>query len=219
MKNIIIIGHGGFAKEVFGYLDQDIKDGKVKEEIRIKGFLADREEDFLKSGIPSQCLGCLETYTVKENDYFIVAIGHMQYRLEKIGMAERKNAKIFTFIHSSTIILENNTVGEGSIICPQCVITSNAMIGKHCILNVYSSIGHDSILGDYSIMSPYSLICGNVKTGNHLFMGSKAAILPDISIGNDCVIGAGVMLNKDMEDNKSVFPKMKKFYLNKTTNL
>lgn len=218
-KNIVIIGSGGFAKEVYSYLRHDIAINKVKEKIAIKGFLDTGRENFINSKIPEAYLGDEDSFSPKENDYFLLAIGNPNIRNKIIGKLESKKYKFFTYIHSSAFIAESSSIEEGVIICPNCMINAHACIGKHCILNIYSSVAHDCELGSYSILSPYSTLNGNVRTGSHLFMGTHSVILSGIRIGSRCTISAGTAVGEHMEDDHSAFLKSRVTYLRKHKEL
>lgn len=212
-KNIIIVGSGGFAKEIYSYLRHDIVRRKNSEKIRIKGFLDICEESFLAAKIPETYLGHEDTFTPEENDYFLVAIGEVDTRGKIIKKFETNKYKFYTYIHSSAFISETSIIDEGVIICPNCMVNANAHINKHCILNIYSSIAHDCELGSYSILSPYCTLNGNVKAGDNLFMGTNSAVLLGRKIGSNCTVSAGCIVTKDMEDGKSAFLKARLSYL------
>lgn len=214
-KNIVIVGSGGFAKEIYSYLRYDVRTKRIDGKIRIKGFLDVNKENFLTSKIHEAYLGNEDTFFPEENDYFLVAIGQASIRNKIIAKLEANKYKFYTYIHSGVFISETSRIEEGVIICPHCVVNPNAYIGKHCILNIYSSIAHDCELGSHSILSPYCTLNGNVKTGSHLFMGTNSAILYGLKIGNCCTIAAGTIVKKDMEDEHSAFLKARVAYLKK----
>ena len=77
MKNLVIIGAGGFGREMFGAAREALGFG---ERFRIKGFL-DGNPAALDgfSGYPS-IIGAPETYKVEADDVFITALGSIASR-------------------------------------------------------------------------------------------------------------------------------------------
>ena len=199
MKNIIIVGAGGFAKELYNYIITDIEK-KVLNNYLIKGFLDVNEEAFINMKVDSIYLGDENSYQIGNNDEFIVAIGNIKLREKIIKKLKNLNAKFFTYIHNSVIVANNAIIGEGVIVCPNSIIQANAVVMDYCVINIFSSIGHDSKIGENSILSPYCTLNGNVSTGCNLFMGTRSTILLGIKVGNSCTISAHTALKNDISD-------------------
>lgn len=215
-KNIVIVGSGGLAREIYSYIKYDIKHSLLQN-VNIKGFVDKDLNSFNLSRIPEEYLGDEFSCSVADNDYFIVALGfkHNSLRRKIIGILGHRGARFFSYIHSSSFVGESVKIEEGVIICPNCVVTSGVIIGKHSILNIYSSVGHNCLLGEYSILSPYATLNGGVNTGHELFMGTNSVVLEGLTIGDKCRISAGVVLTKNIGDNSTVFNKAKHFVLQK----
>ncbi len=214
VNNIIIVGAGGFAKEIFGYIQGEINNGLLTH-YQVKGFLDISAEAFEEMNVDSEYFGSEDDYCIQENDVFLVAIGNIELKEIIINKLLAKNAKLMTYTHSSAIVDQDSKIGKGVIICPFCIINSQAHIDDYCMLNIYSSVAHDSMLGKYSILSPYATLNGNVSTGEKLFMGTRGSILPGLKIGMSCVVAAGTVVAKDMEDRVTAFPKGRTSYLRK----
>ena len=177
-----IIGAGGFAREVKSYLKID----------NIKMFVDDYYwEENNKNILPLIHFDPLK-YKV------VIAIGDPTQRknvLEKLP----KNTKFFTFIHP-TVVLDEGTVeiGEGTIICPYCVLTSDIKVGKHCHFNLLSTVGHDTVISDFATTAPGAKISGNCKLGECVYMGTNSSIKEKINICDDVTIGANACVVKDI---------------------
>ena len=189
MKNIIIIGAGGLAKELYAYIKDYIKKGFIND-ITIKGFLVDYVEHYDNLNVPVPYLGKIRSYKFCHDDYCVVAIGENPGRQQVLKILIDKEANFYSYIHSSCFISDSSSIDEGVTICPFSIVNADADIGKHCLINIYCSIGHDAVLGDFGILSPYSTINGRAKAGINLYMGTKATIHPDIVIGDNCIISA-----------------------------
>lgn len=177
-----IIGSGGFAKEVKCIL----LDNNPNEEI----------EFFVDDQYVDQTSQPLSTLNVKEYEV-VIAIGDPKVRksiLDKLS----KNTKFFIVKHKSVQILDNNIfIGEGSIICPNTIITTNVKIGKHAHLNLSTTIGHDTTIGDFFTTSPGAKISGNCNIGDSVYLGTNSSVREKITICDNVTVGlnSGVVKN------------------------
>jgi UDP-3-O-[3-hydroxymyristoyl] glucosamine N-acyltransferase len=88
-------------------------------------------------------------------------------------------------------------IGEGSIICPNTILTTNIKIGNHTHLNLGSTIGHDTITGDFFTTAPGVKISGNCIIGDRVYFGTNSSVRERITICDDVTIGlnGGVVKN------------------------
>ncbi|MCG8412150.1 MAG: acetyltransferase [Bacteroidales bacterium] len=209
MKNIIIIGSGAVAAELTSFIE-DTEMGQVQD-IQIKGYL-DYDENIEKYwkryNLQKPVLADIDSYEIQDNDYFIIAISDVEFRKKMYNKIKEKQGKFFNFIHPSTIIAKNASLGEANIIYPQCIVGSNTMIGDFNLLTSQTIVSHDSVLGFNNILST-ALLCGHVKMGDDNYFGIRATVVPHINIGNRNTIQAGMIVNKKIDDNSTVFYRYK----------
>ncbi len=186
-KNLIIVGAGGFGREVYAWARQTFDFGR---EWRFRGFLDDNPEALAGMDYPP-ILGDIGSYSVGENDYFLCGLGKPELKQKVIGLLLSRGAKFTTLVHPTVVMGNNVHIGVGVILCPRVVLTSDIRIGNFVTLNVGSAVGHDSIVGDFTQTSAFCDITGGVTVGEGVFMGSHAAILPRVTVGEHAVIGAG----------------------------
>lgn len=125
----------------------------------------------------------------------VVAIGDPKAR-QRLVESLPPGTKYFTFIHKTAQIIDKNIeVGEGTIICPGCILTTNIKLGKHSQLNLQTTISHDCVIGDYFTTAPGAKIAGNCGFGDRVYIGTNASVKEKISLCSDVVIGlnAGVV--------------------------
>ena len=92
----------------------------------------------------------------------------------------------------------NISIGEGSFIGANSIITTDVTIGKHSLLNRGVHIGHDSIVGDFFSAMPNVVISGNVNVGNCTYFGTNSSVKEKITICDDVVIGLNCGVVKDI---------------------
>jgi sugar O-acyltransferase (sialic acid O-acetyltransferase NeuD family) len=135
-----------------------------------------------------------------ENSEIMITISDPIER-ERIVNELPKNTKYFSFIHPTAILMDNNiSIGEGSFIGANSIITTNIKIGNHTILNRGNHIGHDSELDDFLSMMPGAIISGNVKTGKRVYLGTNSTIKEKVKICDDVIIGLNSGIIKDIKE-------------------
>ena len=200
MKDIVVIGAGGFAREVIwlieeinkqkltwnilGYIDEDIK----KHNILLNGY---------------KVLGDYKWFNNKENIYYVCAIGNSKIRKKIVEEKINKYyIKAATLIHPSVSIDNKTTeIGEGTIICSHSSITVNIKIKNHCIVNLNSTIGHDVTIENYVTVYPNASISGNCALDEAVELGTGARIIQGKAVGKNAIIGAGAVVINDIEEN------------------
>lgn len=188
MRELAIIGAGGFAREV---------KASIKNNRDIKFFVDDKYQN------PS--LGVLGLSQFDPEKYrVIVAIGDPTDRADMVKKLPL-NTKYFTFIDPNANILgEDVEIGEGSIICAGCVVTTNIKLGKHTHLNLLSTVGHDTQIGDFFTTAPGAKISGNCSIGDRVYFGTNASVKQKITICDDVTIGLNSGVVKDI-DQKGIY--------------
>lgn len=206
MINLILIGSGGFTKEILGYLESDLEKGYLNN-ICLKGILDDSKENYLSSRISLEYLGKIKDYKIKEDDRFLLGIGSNPARNIVLDYLESQHAQFFTYIHSSCYVNPSAKIGEGLIMAPFCIINADVTLGKHALINSYSGIGHDCVIGDRLIQYPYAAINGDCKIGDNLTMGTKATVFPQVTLGNNCTITSHSYVKSNKGDNRFIHQK------------
>ena len=178
-----LIGNGGHAREVMTQMN-----------IKLTRFVSDEywEENDDK----------LLPLSKFDSDKYIVmiAVANSKDR-EDIVKQLPANTQYFTFIHPTAQIMGNDiTIGEGSFIGANSIITCNVEIGSHSILNRANHIGHDCRIGDYFSSMPGSIISGNVTIGDRFYIGTNSSVREKINICNDVTIGLNTGIIKDIKE-------------------
>jgi serine acetyltransferase len=114
-----------------------------------------------------------------------------------------------TLIHHTSKIAGlhvNNTgavsLGYGSIIYANCVLTDNIKMGNFTQLHMFTSIGHDfqGKSGNYFTTAPGVHIGGWNVIGNRIYCGANSGTKEKLSICDDVLLGGGAFLVNDIFD-------------------
>jgi len=201
MRDIIIIGAGGFGREVYLWA----KDSFPNDQYRIKGFIDDNPRILDDYNMDINVIGNLDNYKIKKQDRFLFAIGDINGKKSLIIKMKKKGAKFLTLIHPTAIVANTAKIGEGIIICPFVTISDNVQLGNFAMLNIYSSCGHDAKVGNYCILSPYATLNGFVILEDEVFLGTHTTVIPYKKVGYKSKISANSVVMRDVPAKKMVF--------------
>lgn len=209
MRNIVIVGTGAVSAEITSYIE-DTSMGRELD-LQIKGYI-DYEENVEKYwkhyALSKPVLGDIDSYTVCMDDYFVIGISNIEFRKKVIALLQRQNAQFITLIHPTTIISRNAFLGCGCFISPYCMIGPNVVIGDFNHLTSQSVISHDSRIGNNNVLST-ALLCGHVDVKDDNMFYIKSTVIPHISIGCRNVVQAGMIVDKNLENDTVIFHKFK----------
>jgi len=201
MYDIIIIGAGGFGREVYLWA----KDSFSKDQYRIKGFLDDNPRILNNYNMDIGIIGDLDGYEIKKQDRFVFAIGNIEIKKRLITKLKNKGAKFLTLIHPTAIVVDTARIGKGVVICPFCLVSDNVLLEDFVMLNIYSSCGHDAKVGDHCILSPYATLNGFVILEDEVFLGTHATVISYKRVGYKSKISANSVVMRNVPANKIVF--------------
>lgn len=201
MYDIIIVGAGGFGREVNLWA----KDSFSKDQYKIKGFLDDNPRILDNYDMDVGIIGELNSYEIKNQDRFLFAIGEIDVKIRLVARLKKKGAKFLTLIHPTAIVANTAKIGQGVIICPFVIVTDHAQLGDFVMMNIYSSCGHDVKVGNYCILSPYATLNGFVVLEKEVFLGTRATVIPYKKIGHKSKISANSVVMRDVPPYKIVF--------------
>lgn len=132
-----------------------------------------------------------------------IAIANSQVREKLVKRLTEDQVQHLDIQASNTVILDEVTIGEGSLLCPFTCLTSNIKIGKFFHANIYSYVAHDCVIGDYVTFAPGVKCNGNIHIEDHAYIGTGAVIkqgTPDIPlvIGKGAIVGMGAVVTKSV---------------------
>ena len=200
MKRLVILGAGGFAREVADI----VRDLGADSGIELLGF-ADRDRSRTGEILnDSAILGTLADVPELASVYAIAGAGEIAPRKRQSAEMVANGLTPLTLVHPSVIMSPFVTVGAGSAITAGTIITNNVQIGEHVVLNLGVTVGHDVVIGDHCVLSPGVHISGWVHIEDECYFGTGAVILPRVTIGRGATVGAGSVVTKDVAPGTTV---------------
>lgn len=197
MKKIVILGAGGFGREVqwllerinrkemswdiLGYIDDGIDKG-----MKINGYNVLGGTDFLESFNEPICVAC--------------AIGSSETRKKIIKKISKFKMVQFPNLIDPGVEMSNFIeLGKGNIICAGTILTVNIKLKDFCIVNLDCTIGHDDILDSFVTIYPSVNVSGNVSIGSCSELGTGSQIIQGIKLSDKTIVGAGSVVVRNLE--------------------
>lgn len=201
MNELIIVGAGGFGREVYNWSKQCPEYGK---DWTIKGFLDDNANALDGYDYPVPILGPISDYQPQAGEVFAAGIGIVSAKKKICTELKSRGARFVTLVHPSAVLGGNVYIGEGSIVCPNVTITSDIRVGDFVLVNCNSCIGHDSTVGDWTTISALCDITGYCTIGDEVFLGSQVSVIPSRTVGKGALLGAGSVVIRDVKPGTTV---------------
>lgn len=200
MKDIIIVGAGGFGREAVDIINAI---NKVKLTWKIKGFIDDNLHALDNIRCKYSIIGTISEWVPSDDETFVIGVASPTTKEKIVGKLIEKGAKFTTLIHPAAQISEQAIIGNGCIIGGHSGIGDCAQIGD--FVNVAGSmIGQDSVIGDFSTTTGFANIV-SAKLGKGVMVGSHAVILNNIKVGDYAVVGVGSIVVKNIKAGSKVF--------------
>ena len=206
MKNLIIIGVGGFAREVYWHAQNSHGFG---DEWQIKGFLDGdvklSDEDYKKLPANVPVLGDVDNYEICADDVFTCAIGTPQVRKKLIEKILSRGGEFINLISKDSYIVPSAKIGRGVILAAKTVVNDLSVIEDFVVINSLSGTGHDTKVGKFSCIMSGVNVTGGTKIGDEVFIGSNSVFAPSCKIGDGAFVGAGSVVLKKVKADTKVF--------------
>jgi sugar O-acyltransferase (sialic acid O-acetyltransferase NeuD family) len=198
---IVIVGAGGFGREVLSHL----RSSPVWREANAVSDIV-----FIDDGQPEiptdmPIVATVQDFVPGPQDRLLCAIGNPSVRKSVVVLLEEKGAVFTTFIHDRAFVGDNVTLGRGSIICPGSIVTTNIRLGNHVHIDVNCSVDHDVVVEDFVRLSPACNLNGGVILESQVFLGTAALVIPGKRIGATALVGAGSVVIRDVPAGVTVF--------------
>ena len=197
MDNIVIIGGGGHAKVLINII-------KKNNDFAITGY-TDNNDCGEQLGIKYLGNDTILGELITNNKCSHAALGVGQINLNNkryiiTGSIKNLGYKFPAIISKDSIINEDVSIGEGTVVFDGVVINSGSKIGKFSILNTGVIIDHDCEIGDHTHIATGAVLSGGVKVRSNSMIGAGATVIQYKEIAESCMIGAGAVVTNDLKE-------------------
>lgn len=197
MKQIVIIGAGGFGREV-QWLIERINEKELTWEI--KGYIDDGIDAGTEINGYPVLGGINELLEMQQGIAVVCAIGSSVTRKKIIErISSNPNIEFPNIVDPSVQMSKYVKLGKGNIICAGTILTVNIEIKDFSILNLDCTVGHDVVLNSFVTVYPSVNISGCVVIGKHTEIGTGTQIIQGKNICDYTIVGAGSVVVRNIE--------------------
>ena len=200
LKRIVIIGAGGFAREV-EWLIRDIN--AVTPKYTFLGYVVSDVGRLGELDSRDKVLGDFSWIESNADavDALALGIGNPAAKIE-IGAelsARFPHLEWPALIHP-TVQLDwpSARIGRGVVLCAGIIGTVNLTFGDYAMVNLACTIGHEAEIGRCAVLNPTVNISGGVVLEDGVLVGTGAQILQYKRVSSGAVVGAGAVVTRDV---------------------
>lgn len=201
MKKLLIIGAGGFGRELYAWAGQHPDCGVRWDRL---GFLDDNPEALREFGDFAQVFP-LSSHRPAADNVYLNGLAQPDHKQKLLPPFVEAGAEFLTFVHPSAKVGDRVRLGRGAVLCPGAIVTSDASLGEFVTLNLRATVGHDAVVGAWATASAHCDVTGFVQVGEGVFMGSRASIIPGRRVGAGAKVAAGAVVFADVPPGVTVF--------------
>lgn len=194
MKKLLIVGAGGFGREMHAWCRQHPDHGRAW---AFEAFLDDNPEALAAFGSFAP-VRPLATHRPSPDEVFVCGLGLPDVKQRLVRPLLERGASFLTFVHPSAILGVRVVLGRGVVLCPGAVLSADIALGEFAMVNLNSTVGHDARIGAWSTLSAQCDVTGHVRLGDRVFMGSKSTVIPRRVIADGVTVGAGAVVIADV---------------------
>lgn len=194
MKKLLIVGAGGFGRELYVWASQHPDCGRAWE---LAGFLDDNAQALQPFGSFAP-VHPLTGHAVDPAKLYLCGLGLPPVKEKLLQPLLAAGADFLTFVHPRALVGDRVRLGRGVVLCPGAIVSADLTLGDFVMLNLYATVGHDASVGAWSTLSAHCDVTGRVQVADRVFMGSRATIIPGKSVGSRATLGAGAVVISDV---------------------
>lgn len=120
--------------------------------------------------------------------------------VERLGLSSDRWA---TIVHPAASIAPGTSLGEGSIVLSNAVITTPITVGPYFMAMPHVLLTHDDEVAEGVTMAGRATLGGGVRVGRGSYLGQGAMVREGLIIGAGSVLGMGSVLLVDMPDGQT----------------
>lgn len=200
-ENILILGNGALAREMFWHMRSAGHKGRIVMYSDYGGWTTN----------VSACRVINDFKQLSEMEKlfhfrWLVGVGAPVLKQKLVALA-RQHGQVAapTYVHPLAHVSNPRcSLGFGGFVAPGALITTDVTLGNCVTVNIGATIGHDTVIGEYCTINPNAAISGNVRIGQLSLVGALAGIREGIVVGERATIGLGAAVVKNVADGETV---------------
>jgi sugar O-acyltransferase (sialic acid O-acetyltransferase NeuD family) len=200
MKDLVIVGHGGLAREV-AFLVEEIN--RSVPTWNLLGYISPRSAEVgRRYGNYTVCADDAWLSGVDRPIAAVLAIGDLKIMAAvRERLIANSNIEFPNLVHPAvTGDWGQITLAQGNLLFNGVSLTTDISIGSFNIVNPGCTLSHDCVLGSFNLLGPGVHLAGAVNVGDRVLLGTGAKLLPKVQVCDDVVVGAGAVVVNSIAD-------------------
>lgn len=201
MKPLVIVGAGGFGREVYAIVEAMRTSGADWE---VEGFADDHpssSNSIRVRALGSQVIASVSDLASRQNPYHaVIAVGSTTGRQSIASRLSGSPVSYPTLIHPHSTLGPALVLSEGVVVASGARLSTNITVGRHVHIDQNCTVGHDTEIRDFVRLNPQACVSGSVQIASRSTIGANATILQGIKIGEGATVGAGAVVTRDVPD-------------------
>lgn len=203
--SLVIIGCGGFGREVFGIVAAVNAAGG---DWTVEGFIDDGpslHDQKAVAALGSVILGTVADLASRaEPRHAVVAIGSPAARRHITDKLAGTYVSYLSLVHPDATVGADVTLGPGTVVAAGARLSTAISVGRHVHIDQNATVGHDTLVGDFVRLNPQACISGSVVIDDSALIGASATVLQGLRVGASAIVGAGAVVVRDVEPGHTV---------------
>lgn len=195
VPDLVVVGAGGFAREVAQVADDLVAQGA---DWTMLGYLDDDPARIGTNVGGRPVLGPPDWLADRPDVWAVVGIGNPRVRHAVVARLAG-HTRWATLVHPRAWTGARVSVGPGSVVCAGACLTVDIVLGDHAHVNLNVTVGHDAMVGTWVTLNPGAHVSGAVRIGDGVEVGTGAAVIQGRDIGAWATVGAGAVVSRDVE--------------------
>lgn len=205
-KPLVVVGAGGFAREVRWFLEEI---NATLPQYEFAGYVVSDLAKLGEHDSSVEVLGDFEWLRTegKHIRAATIGIGTPAARLRVAGaLLEACPWLEWPALVHPTVRLDHRTceVARGVLLCAGTIATVHVRFEEFSMVNLSCTIGHESVVGRGAVLNPTVNISGGVRIGSGALIGTGAQVLQYLSVGDGATVGSGAVATKDVPPGATV---------------
>jgi sugar O-acyltransferase (sialic acid O-acetyltransferase NeuD family) len=197
-RQLVIVGAGGFARETVEVVRAI---NAVRPTWRLLGLLDDdpATAGTLVDGVP--VLGDVDEARREQDVAVALCVGSPRNYFSRARLVSRLGLppdRYATLVHPTAVVPDSCTLGPGTVLHAQVVLTAAVRIGAHVAVMPHTVFTHDDLVGDYATFGAGVRLAGGVRVGAGAYVGSGALVREYVTVGAWSLVGMGALVLGDV---------------------
>jgi sugar O-acyltransferase (sialic acid O-acetyltransferase NeuD family) len=198
VKDLIIVGAGGFARETAAAVHAG---NSVRPTWRLLGFLDDDPNlhDTFRDGLP--VLGPVDNAVSMVDAAVVVCVGNPRDYMSRKRVVDRlalSADRYATVLHPSADVAPDCLLGPGCVLLAQTVLTANVTVGSHVAMMPQTVLTHDNVVGEFVTIGSGVRLGGGTVIEQGAYLGAGALVRESVRVGAWSLVGMGSIVLRDV---------------------